>query len=63
MGEGIPLSCAFLPLPPVAKVMGKTLGTLAAATAAECPLINFLSIRFDLPVCPVTQVSGSWVTS
>jgi hypothetical protein len=56
MGEGIPLSHALLPLPPVAKVMGKTFRYVHPTGVTQ---INFLSVCFALLVCLVTQVLGS----
>jgi hypothetical protein len=58
VGEGILAFLAFLPLPPVAKVV-ENFFPGAATTPPRKPLTNFLSIYFDLPVCPVTQVPGS----
>jgi hypothetical protein len=44
MGEGVPLSYALLPLPPVAKVVGKHLGMSGCSHPAGVTLINFFSL-------------------
>jgi hypothetical protein len=60
VGQGIPLSCALLPLLPVAKVMGKTfMYTQLQLPSQSGPDQFFLPVCLILPVCLVTEVPGS----